>query len=63
MAAASVLGLGFSLVPDKYQARSDLHLLTVDKNENVRKSAALGLIKAFPELPDKDQTWQDLVRL
>ena len=41
----------------------DLHRLTQDEDEEVRRNAADALGLAFAFVPDKDKAWEDLRRL
>ncbi len=58
-----MLGTIFPHIPDKEQAWLDLHRLTLDKENYVRKNAVLALGFAFLHLSDKKQAWKDLHRL
>ena len=53
----------FSLVPDKKRAWHDLHILTNDKDREMRSHAAYALGYVFSQVPDKQQVWNDLRRL
>ena len=61
--ASTTLGPAFSYIPDKEQARQNLHRLTLDTDRGVRANAASSLGSAFSHIPDKEQAWQDLHRL
>ncbi|MDD2754917.1 MAG: HEAT repeat domain-containing protein [Methanothrix sp.] len=61
--AIRILITQFSNLPDKDQAWQDLHRLTQDEDNLVRRSAAHALGSTFSQIPEKDQAWQDLVRL
>jgi HEAT repeat protein/predicted amidohydrolase len=61
--AAIQLGSNFAFHLDKNQAWKDLHLLSQDKNEDVRFMAADAIGTAFLHIPDKEQAWEDLHRL
>jgi len=48
---------------NKEQAWKDLHLLTADHDDWVKRGCAWALGKVFSDLPDKEMAWRDLHRL
>jgi len=60
---AVALGWAFAFVPDEDEAWGDLHRLTQDKDEEVRRSATIASRMAFAYVPDKDKARGDLQRL
>ncbi len=63
MEAILSLGSAFSHIPDKMEAWQDLHKLTQDKDDDVRRKAVLSLGSAFSHVPNKVEAWQDLHKL
>lgn len=61
--AARELGREFAGLSDKVQAWEDLHRLTSDNDNEVRRGAADALGGAFPYVHNKKQAWEDLHRL
>lgn len=58
--ATRALTIAFPHIPDKKQAWEELILLTKDKDDTVRHSAAFALGEAFPYVPDKKRACDDL---
>jgi HEAT repeat protein/ubiquinone/menaquinone biosynthesis C-methylase UbiE len=61
--AADQLWDNFAVLPDKKQAWEDLHLLTQDKDWDVRRHAACAIGAAFQHILDKEQAFKDLHEL
>jgi len=63
--AVNQLIIYFNILPNKAQARDDLHRLTEDYDSDVRRIATAALGSAFISIPDasKAQAWDDLHRL